>query len=144
MPLKPALPKLSAPEDRADPQPPKGHCRAPKVGPPSLGRHLVVVRTTRNSTVSVGSGAIPGEGRVRRGQKPSIPFRAGSATCQSHTTVLSLPTGAGRLGGVGSPCHSAVGRMPESGARQTCFCRLLRSRTIASNRGPESVGCERE
>lgn len=50
-------------------------------------------------------------------------------SCQRYTTVLSLPT-AWVMALV--PLPSAVSRTIR--ARQTCFCGLLRSRTMASNR----------
>ena len=92
----------------------------------SCGGAWLVSAMTR-STVSVGSGGMR-EGRVLSRVNPSIPSCM-KRSCQRHTTVLSLPM-AWVMALV--PLPSAVSRTIR--ARQTCFCGLLRSPTIASNR----------
>ena len=92
----------------------------------SRGGGWLVSATTR-STVAAGSGAIR-DGRVLSRVSPPTPSCM-KRSCQRQTTVLSLPIA--RVIAL-VPWPSADSNTIR--ARHTCFCELLRSRTIAANR----------
>ena len=85
------------------------------------------VRRTISATRSGGTGALPG-GRDRSRRRPSTPSCM-NRSCQRQTQVLDLPVSA-MIAEVPrpSPLRSTIR------ARQTCFCGLLGSATIAHNR----------
>src|SRR5277367_6598990 len=85
------------------------------------------VRATVRSRTLAGSGGIR-EGRVLSCSRPSIPARM-NRSCQRHTVTLLVP--AWRMISL-VPRPSTVSSTIR--ARQTCFCRLFRSATIASKR----------
>ena len=85
------------------------------------------VRRTISATRSAGTGVLPG-GRDLSRSRPSTPSCM-KRSCQRHTQVLDLPVSA-MMAEVPSP--SPLKRTIR--ARQTCFCGLLGSATIACNR----------
>lgn len=97
----------------------------------SPGGSASVSATTRSVT-SGPSGAMR-DGRVLSRRGPSKPSLA-KRSCQRHTQVFDLPV-CRMMSTVPTP--SALNRMIS--ARQTCFCRALRSLTSAVNRW-RSVG----
>jgi hypothetical protein len=92
----------------------------------SPGDASLVSATTR-ATVSAGKGAIPG-GRDFSRTSPATPSAA-NRRCQRHTVGLATP--ARRAISI-VPTPSPLNRMIL--ARQTCFCGLFRSATIAFSR----------
>jgi len=85
------------------------------------------VSSTTRSTVALGSGGVPG-GRVLSRGSPATPSAMNRA-CQRQTHGFDTPA---RRMISAVPQPSAVARM--IAARQTCFCGLLRSATIALRR----------
>ena len=85
------------------------------------------VRVTTPSTTALGNGGMRA-GRVLSCSRPSTPSLM-KRSCQRHT--LGFDTPARRITAA-VPQPSAVARMIR--ARQTCFCGLLRSATVASSR----------
>jgi hypothetical protein len=85
------------------------------------------VRRTISATRCGGTGALPG-GRDLSQSRPATPSCM-NRSCQRHTQVLDLPV---------SAMIAEVPRPPPLRrtirARQTCFCGLLGSATIACNR----------
>jgi hypothetical protein len=85
------------------------------------------VSSTTRSTVAAGSGGLPG-GRVLSRSSPATPSAMNRA-CQRQTHGFDTPA---RRMISAVPQPAAVARM--TAARQTCFCGLLRSATIAFRR----------
>jgi hypothetical protein len=85
------------------------------------------VRVTTASTTALGKGGMR-EGRVLSCSRPSTPSVM-NRSCQRHTHGFDTPA---RRITAAVPQPSPVARMIR--ARQTCFCGLLRSATIASRR----------
>ena len=92
----------------------------------SPGGAARVSSTTRSITIG-GNGGRPGL-RVLSCSRPATPSRM-NRSCQRHTHGFETPA---RRMISAVPQPSAVARIIR--ARQTCFCRLLRSATTAANR----------
>ena len=84
------------------------------------------VSSTTRSTSADGNGGSPGF-RVLSWSRPATPSRM-NRSCQRHTQGFETPA---RRMTSAVPQPSAVARMIR--ARQTCFCRLLRSATTATS-----------
>jgi hypothetical protein len=95
------------------------------------------VRRTTSLTRAASTGAFPG-GRVLSRNRPST-RAAMNRSCQRRTVVFAVPVAAMTAF---VPKPSAVRRTIR--ARQTCFCGLLRSATMASRRRRSAAETETE